>query len=125
MHEGKRGGTSTRQWRRADVLELGWAVVRQLAVGLVVALLAAAGWGALSSGTFGGRLPITLVATAVLMPALPSLPARRNGTTRIEQVLGTDLSSDDATDTGGLTAMGTVLFVSLPMVALAIGLSLG
>lgn len=124
MHEGERGDTSTRQWRRADVLELGLAVVRQMAVGLVVALLAAAVWAALSSRAFGGRLPVTLMVTAVLMPALPSLPALRNGTTRVEQLLGADLSSDD-TGTGGLTPMGTVLFVGLPMVVLAIGLSLG
>lgn len=111
------------RWRLADTVELGRAALRQLAVGLGLALAGAAAWAALSTGTFRGRLPLTLVVAAAIMPMFTFVSVRADMAMYLDRV-GQASQAPGEEDIDGLTSLGTLLFVSLPMVVLATALGL-
>lgn len=78
---------------------------------------------ALSTGSFSGRLPLTLMVAAAIMPMFTFVSVRADMAMHLDR-LGQSSQAPGEEDVDGLTSLGTLLFVSLPMVALATMLGL-
>ena len=103
------------RWSVGDVRELGAAVLRQLAVGSGLALVGALGWTATTSRTFADAIPITLVVAAAVMPMFTLLSNREDMAMHLDRLGQASQAPTDGDDLDGLTSVGTMLFVSVPL----------
>ena len=102
-------------WRLSDTLELAGAAARQLAIGAGLAIVAAAGWSAVSANHLRDVLPLTLLVVAALMPMFMIVSSRADMAMHLDRLGQRPQAPGDGDDIDGLTSIGTLLFVSVPL----------
>ena len=114
MDQGPIRRPPTPRWRLTDTLELAAAAGRQLAVGTGLAVAAALVWSAVSANGVIDVLPLTLVVAAAVMPLFMIVSSREDMSMHLDR-LGQRPQGPRDGDIDGLTSIGTLLFVSMPL----------